>query len=132
MKYLFLLLLILSTQTAFAQENRHAAAQVPVDSAEQAVRRFDARLIRLREALDQNNVSNMVSAHALILGDIRQTIEQIEAKSPESQRLAPMRGILEKLGAFNFDPTAPAELKPYLQDFDDFLVHLKAELRDGK
>lgn len=132
MKYLFLLLLILSTQAIFAQENRHAAAQLPVDSAEQAVRRFDARLTRLREALDQNNASNMVSAHALLLSDIRQTIEYVEAKSPESQRLAPMRGILEKLGAFNFDPMKPAELKPYLQQFDDFLSQLKAELKDGK
>ena len=128
MKYLFFILFALSAHIVFAQENRHAAALTPIDSAEYAVSRFDARITRLREALEQNNVSNMVSNYAHLLGDMRSGIEYVETKSPESPNLTSMQAQLEKFGAFTFDPMKPDELQPYLSNFDEFLSLLKAEL----
>jgi len=128
MKYLFFILFALSAHIVFAQENRHAAALTPIDSAEYAVSRFDARITRLREALEQNNVSNMVSNYAHLLGDMRSGIEYVEMKSPESPNLTSMQAQLEKFGEFTFDPMKPDELRPYLSNFDEFLSLLKAEL----
>jgi hypothetical protein len=126
MKYLLLLFFCLSLQTVFAQnENRHAASQTPVDSAAFAARRFESRLTRLREALDKNDASSSVSCYANLLGDIRSSIEREETKAPEGQKLAPMQTVLGKFEAFTFDPMKPAEIKPYLAYFDDFLKLLK-------
>lgn len=130
MRYLFFILFAFSAQTSFAQESRHNVA--PIDSATAAIHRFDTRIVRLREALEQNNVSNMVSNYAYLLGDIRSGIEYVETKSPQSQRLASMRTILDKFSTFIFDPMKPAELRPYLPNFDDFSSLLKAELKGSK
>jgi len=130
MRYLLFILFALSIQTTFAQESRHNVA--PIDSVAAAIHRFDTRVARLREALEQNNVSNMVSNYAYLLGDIRSGIEYVETKSPQSQRLTSMRAILDKFGTFAFDPMKPAELRPYLPNFDDFSSLLKEELGSKK
>lgn len=124
MKYLLLFLLCLSMQPVFAQtENRHA--QTPVDTAALAAIRFEGRLTRLREALDKNDVSSMTSCYANLLGDIRSAIDYTEQKDPAGQRLGSMQGVFAKFENFTFDPMKPAELKPYLSHFDDFLSLLR-------
>ena len=126
MKYFLLFLFCFFLQTLVAQdENRHAAAETPVDSAAVAARRFEGRLTRLREALDKNDVSSTTSCYANLLGDMRSAIEHEAAQKPESEKLASMQSIFAKFEAFTFDPTKPAELKPYLASFDDFLKLLR-------
>lgn len=126
MKYLLLLLFCLSLQPAFAQEeNRHAAALTQADSALMAARRFEGRLLRLREAIDKNDVSSMSSCYTNLLGDIRSAIDHVSQRNPESEQLTAMQGVFAKLENFMFDPMKPAELKPYLVHFDTFLTLLK-------
>lgn len=126
MKYLLLLLLCLCLQPVFAQdENRHAAAQTPEDIAVTAARRFEGRLTRLREAMDKNDVSSMTSCYANLLGDMRSAIDYVENQAPGSRKVTDMQGVLGKFEGFTFDPMKPAELKPYLVNFDDFLALLK-------
>jgi hypothetical protein len=126
MKYLLLFLFCFFLQPLVAQdENRHAAAQTPVDSAAVAARRFEGRLTRLREAVEKNDVSSMTSCYANLLGDMRSAIEHEAAQKPESEKLASMQGIFAKFETFTFDPMKPAELTPYLADFDEFLKLLK-------
>lgn len=132
MKYLLSFLLILSSQTVFAQDGRRAASRTPVDSAQFFTRSMEIRLTRLREALDQNNISNMVSAHALLLDDMRNAMSTIETKSPASQRLAQMRETFEEINAFIFDPAKPSELEPYLPKFEEFLKLLQEETKESK
>jgi DNA-binding transcriptional regulator PaaX len=126
MKYFLLLLLCLSLQSVFAQdENRHASAQTPVDSAAVAARRFEGKLTRLREAVEKNDVSSMTACYANLLGDMRSAIEHEAAQKPEGEKLASMQKVFAKFETFTFDPMKPAELKPRLPDFDDFLKLLK-------
>ena len=126
MKYLLLLLFCFSLQPVFAQdENRHAAAQTPEDIAVTAARRFEGRLTRLHEAIDKNDVSSMTSCYANLLGDMRSAIEYTENQAPGSRRLADMQNVLGKFENFTFDPMKPAELKPYLPNFDAFLALLR-------
>lgn len=127
MKYFLLFLFCFFLQPLVAQEeNRHAAAQTPVDSAAMAAHRFEGRLTRLREAIEKNDVSAMTGCYANLLGDMRSAIEHEATQKPGSQKLASMQGIFAKFETFIFDPTKPAELTPYLTNLDDFLKLLKA------
>jgi hypothetical protein len=126
MKYFLLFLFCLSLQSVVAQdENRHAAAKQPMDTAALAARRFEGRLERLREALDKNNTSAMTAEYANLLGDIRSCIGWMETKELGSQRLASMNNIFAKVENFIFDPARPAELRPCLASFEEFLKLLK-------
>lgn len=121
MKYLLLFLCCLPVQYIFGQESNRAT-QTQIDSSEFAVRSFEIRLVRLREALDKNDVSPMVSLYAHLLGDMRQAMERVETVAPESKCLVSMQFILNKFEAFSFDPMKPQELKPYLELFEEFSV----------
>jgi hypothetical protein len=126
MKYFLLLLFCLCLQPAFAQdENRHAAAQTPEDISMTAARRFEGRLTRLHEAIEKNDVSSMTACYANLLGDMRSAIDYMEKQAPGSLKLTDMQGVLGKFENFTFDPMKPAELKPYLPNFDEFLKLLK-------
>ena len=126
MKYFLPLLFCLFLQPVFAQdENRHAAAQTPEDVSMTAARRFEGRLTRLHEALDKNDVASMTACYANLLGDMRSAIDYMEKNAPGSRKLTDMQSVLGKFENFTFDPMKPAELKPYLPNFDDFLALLR-------
>lgn len=126
MKYFLLFLFCFFLQPLVAQEeNRHAATQMPADVAALAATRFENRLTQLREAVEKNDVSSMTASYANLLGDMRSAIEYEAAQEPESEKLASMQSIFAKFETFTFDPMKPAELKPRLADFDDFLKLLR-------
>lgn len=125
MRYLVLLLICFAIQPLSAQENNRAA--LPIDSAQYAVRLFEGRLTRLREAVEKTDISAMVGVYAHLLADIREEIGSVESKTPNSPRLESMLFVLNKFESFSFDPAKPEELKPYLARFDEFLALMKEE-----
>ncbi len=62
---------------------------------------------------------------------MRQEIDLVSAKAPESAQLTTMQSILDKFEAYTFDPAKPEELKPYLARFDEFYGLMRKE-RSGK
>ena len=129
MRYLVPLLFCFAIQALSAQEN--ARPVVPLDTVQYPVRLFEGRLLRLREALEKNDASSMVGVYAHLLGDIREEIGRVEARTPPSPRLESMLFVLNKFESYAFDPVKPDELKPYLPRFDEFLSLMKEE-RAGK
>lgn len=120
MKYLLLFVLNvflvagLSAQTTEPTE-RSAPAPAAV-----AVKRFEGRLTRLREALEKNDASASISCYNNLLGDVRSALEQEEKTAPEGEKIGPMRRIFAKLEAFQYDPNQLEALKPYLVDLEEF------------
>ena len=130
MRYYFILLLTLFALSSLSAQETSRTAQ-PIDTAEYAIRLFEGRLVRLREAVEKNDVSSMVGAYTHLLGDIREEIGRVENTNPGSARLEPMLSVLNQFDAFIFDPAKPGELKPYLPRFDEFLALMKEE-KSGK
>ena len=123
MKFLLPILLCFFLQNAFAQEARSSK----IDSAEYSLRLFEGRLTRLHEAFDKKDASTMVAAYANLLGDMRQEIDVVSARAPESPQLTAMQSILDKFEAYSFDPAKPEELKPYITRFDEFYGLMRKE-----
>ena len=69
----------------------------------------------------------MVAAYANLLGDMRQEIDLVSSRAPESPQLTTMQSILDKFEAYSFDPAKPEELKPYLARFDEFYGLMRKE-----
>jgi hypothetical protein len=126
MKYFLFFFLCLAIQPAFSQtEARPSAPKTAADSAVIAARRFEGRLVRLREAIDKNDVSSMTSCYSNLLGDVRSAVDHEAQRAPEAEKTIAMQAVFAKFEDFTFDPMKPAALKPYLAHFDEFLVLLK-------
>lgn len=126
MKYLLLFFLCLALQPAFAQiEARQPVARTAADSAAIAARRFEGRLLRLRQAIEKNDASAMTSCYNNLLGDVRQAVDFASQRDPQGEKTTAMQAVFAKFENYTFDPMKPAELKPYLAHFDEFLVLLK-------
>ena len=126
MKHFLFFFFCLALQPAFAQtESRQQAPKTAADSAAIAARRFEGRLVRLREALDKNDASAMTSCYANLLGDLRSAVDHESQRAPEAEKTIAMQAVFSKFENFSFDPMKPAALKPYLTHFDEFLALLK-------